>query len=111
MPKWRSTSSRRQKPTRMPYSCHAQFGRSGNSGWPIGGGSTVRGIGRPMSHSSTLTAFLRAWAKGAEAAKIDRDAVAAMARHNVPEEWEAEAGGQGPPHASMKKKLPPTPGD
>ena len=45
----------RQKPTRMPYSCHAQFGTSGSSGCPIGGGSTVRGIGRSMPQSSTFT--------------------------------------------------------
>jgi hypothetical protein len=48
-------SSRRQKPTRMPYSCHAQLGRSGSSGWPIGGGRTVRGIGPSMPQSSTFT--------------------------------------------------------
>src|SRR3954469_2090513 len=50
-----STSRKRQKPTRMPYSCQAQFGRSGWSGCPKGGGSTVRGIGRAMDHSSTFT--------------------------------------------------------
>ena len=38
----------------MPYSCHAQLGRSGNNGTPMGGGSTVRGIGRAISQSSTL---------------------------------------------------------
>jgi NitT/TauT family transport system substrate-binding protein len=57
----------------------------------------------------TVTAFLRAWAKGAEAAKVDREAVAAMARHNVPEEWEVEAGGQALLDASMKMILPQTP--
>jgi NitT/TauT family transport system substrate-binding protein len=57
----------------------------------------------------TVTAFLRAWAKGAEAAKIDRDAVAAMARHSVPEEWEVDAGGQALLDASMKMILPQTP--
>jgi NitT/TauT family transport system substrate-binding protein len=56
-----------------------------------------------------VTAFLRAWAKGAEAAKIDRDAVAAMLRHNIPEEWEVEAGGQALLDASMKMILPQTP--
>ena len=56
-----------------------------------------------------VTAFLRAWAKGAEAAKIDRDAVAAMTRHNIPEEWEVEAGGQALLDASMKMILPQTP--
>jgi len=39
----------------MPYSCHAQFGRSGNSGTPDGGGSTIRGIDRLISQFSTLT--------------------------------------------------------
>ena len=32
----------------MPYSCQAQFGKSGKSGWPIGSGSTVRGIARSI---------------------------------------------------------------
>src|SRR3954466_4666196 len=50
-----NTSRNRQKPTRIPYSCQAQFGRSGSSGWPYGGGSTVRGRGRSSDHSSTLT--------------------------------------------------------
>jgi hypothetical protein len=54
-----NTSTKRQKPTRMPYSCHAQLGRSGNSGCPAlplwGGGSTVRGMLRSIDHSSTLT--------------------------------------------------------
>src|SRR5690348_12505979 len=50
-----STSSMRQKPTRLPYSCHAQFGMSGIGEPPAGGVSTVRGIGWWMSHSSTLT--------------------------------------------------------
>ena len=45
----------RQKPTRLPYSCQAQFGMSGIGAPPAGGVSTVRGIGRSMSHSSTLT--------------------------------------------------------
>ena len=44
----------RQKPARMPYSCHDQFGTSGNSGCPIGGLSTVRGIAFSIRHSSTL---------------------------------------------------------
>src|ERR1700757_1907368 len=47
--------SRRQKPTRLPYSCHAQFGMSGDGEPPAGGVSTVRGIGMFASHSSTLT--------------------------------------------------------
>ena len=45
----------RQKPTRLPYSCHAQFGTSGIGEPPAGGVSTVRGIGWVGSHSSTLT--------------------------------------------------------
>jgi hypothetical protein len=40
---------------------------------------------------------------------VDRDAVAAMARHSVPEEWEVEAGGQALLDASMKMILPQTP--
>jgi len=44
----------RQKPARIPYSCHDQFGTSGNSGWPIGGLSTVRGMAFSIRHSSTL---------------------------------------------------------
>ena len=57
----------------------------------------------------TVQAFLRAWAKGAEAAKIDRDAVAAMCRKSVPEEWEVEEGGQALLDSSMKMILPQTP--
>src|SRR5262245_66293363 len=45
----------RQKPTRLPYSCQAQFGISGDGAPPAGGVNTVRGIGWRMSHSSTLT--------------------------------------------------------
>ena len=48
-------SSRRQKPTRLPYSCHAQFGMSGIGDPPAGGVSTVRGIASRGFHSSTLT--------------------------------------------------------
>jgi hypothetical protein len=50
-----STSSIRQKPTRLPYSCQAQLGISGIGAPPAGGVSTVRGIGRVGSQSSTLT--------------------------------------------------------
>ena len=46
---------KRQKPTRLPYSCQAQFGMSGIGEPPAGGVSTVRGIGCVGSHSSTLT--------------------------------------------------------
>ncbi len=45
----------RQKPTRMPYSCHAQLGRSGSRGWPIGGGSAMRGMAWSGSQFSTFT--------------------------------------------------------
>src|SRR5208282_1900034 len=45
----------RQNPTRLPYSCQAQFGMSGIGAPPAGGVSTVRGIGWVGSHSSTLT--------------------------------------------------------
>ena len=55
MRKWSSTSSTRQNPTRLPYSCQAQFGMSGIGMPPAGGVSTVRGIGCVGSHSSTLT--------------------------------------------------------
>jgi hypothetical protein len=47
--------TKRQKPTRLPYSCQAQFGMSGEGAPPAGGVSTVRGIGERMSHSSTFT--------------------------------------------------------
>src|SRR5579864_4703113 len=50
-----SKSRKRQKPTRFPYSCHAQLGTSGLGEPPAGGGKTVRGIGSRASHSSTLT--------------------------------------------------------
>src|SRR4051812_36942576 len=50
-----NASKKRHTPTRIPYSCHAQLGRSGMSGWPKGGDSTVRGIARSIDHSSTLT--------------------------------------------------------
>src|SRR5579863_9107729 len=45
----------RQNPTRLPYSCQAQFGTSGIGEPPAGGVSTVRGIGCVASHSSILT--------------------------------------------------------
>jgi hypothetical protein len=45
----------RQKPTRLPYSCHAQFGMSGAGEPPAGGVSTVRGMVSCGFHSSTLT--------------------------------------------------------
>jgi NitT/TauT family transport system substrate-binding protein len=41
-----------------------------------------------------LTAFLRAWAKGAAAADIDPEVVAALARQSVPEEWANREAGE-----------------
>src|SRR5262245_45727698 len=49
------TLRKRQKPTLLPYSCHAQFGTSGIGDPPAGGVRTVRGIGCVGSHSSTAT--------------------------------------------------------
>src|SRR6056300_1944315 len=50
-----SASKIRQNPTRIPYSCQAQFARSGIRGWPMGGGSTVRGMALAMVQCSTFT--------------------------------------------------------
>src|SRR3989442_3292337 len=50
-----NTSSIRQKPTRFPYSCHAQFGISGIGAPPAGGVRTVRGMVSRGFHSSTFT--------------------------------------------------------
>src|ERR1700684_1091188 len=55
MPNLSSASARRQKPTRLPYSCQVQFGMSGVRTPPAGGVFTVRGIGELMSHSSMET--------------------------------------------------------
>src|SRR5258707_15099921 len=49
-----NTLRMRQNPTRLPYSCQAQFGMSGVGEPPAGGVSTVRGIVCLASHSSTL---------------------------------------------------------
>src|ERR1700720_2627178 len=54
-PREDSTSRKRQKPTRIPYSCQHQFGTSGSSGCPIGGDRMVRGIGSCGSQFSMLT--------------------------------------------------------
>src|SRR5262249_3200440 len=51
MPRRSSIFLSRQKPTRMPYSCQLQFGRSGNCGCPCGGEITIRAMGRDKSHS------------------------------------------------------------
>src|SRR6058998_636664 len=48
------TSNILQKPTRLPYSCHAQLGISGSGDPPAGGGRTVRGMVSRGFHSSTL---------------------------------------------------------
>src|ERR1700744_4383057 len=55
MPNLSSVSARRQKPTRLPYSCQVQFGMSGVGTPPAGGVFTVRGICELMSHSSMET--------------------------------------------------------
>src|SRR5271155_3569389 len=53
---WRSNrSKKRHTPTRMPYSCQLQFGTSGSIVTPVGGASTWRAIGFPMSQTSRLT--------------------------------------------------------
>src|SRR2546425_7258961 len=50
-----SASCRRQKPTRMPYSCHAQFGTSGTVATPCGAVRYWRAIGfRSEEHTSEL---------------------------------------------------------
>ena len=51
----RNSASKRQKPTRMPYSCQLQFGTSGSSTAPVGAGSTWRAMARAMSQTSRLT--------------------------------------------------------
>ena len=48
-------SKNRHTPTRMPYSCHDQFGTSGSNTCPVGAGNTWRAIGRAMSQTSRLT--------------------------------------------------------
>nr|WP_318269023.1 hypothetical protein [Methylobacterium organophilum] len=54
MPRLSNASRNRQKPTRMPYSCHAQFGMSGSRLAPVGGARIWRGIGWSISQCSTL---------------------------------------------------------
>src|ERR1700722_4209638 len=46
---------KRQKPTRMPYSCQLQFATSGKVVTPVGGARTCLGMGREISHTSTFT--------------------------------------------------------
>src|SRR5271170_8529508 len=55
MPRRRNRSKKRQTPTRIQYSCHAQLGTSGNNTWPVGAGSTCRAIGREIDQYSRLT--------------------------------------------------------
>src|SRR5271155_4002555 len=50
-----NNSKKRHTPTRMPYSCQLQFGTSGSCVTPVGGASTWRAIGLPMSQTSRLT--------------------------------------------------------
>jgi hypothetical protein len=46
---------KRQNPTRIPYSCHAQFGTSGSNGTPVGAGITCLAMGLDISQTSKLT--------------------------------------------------------
>jgi hypothetical protein len=55
MPRLAKASRKRQKPTRMPYSCHAQFGMSGSRLAAVGGTRIWRGMGWSISQCSTLT--------------------------------------------------------
>src|SRR5215467_1361116 len=55
MPRRLNSSKKRQAPTRMPYSCQLQFGTSGRSEMPVGGGITWRAMGREISQTSRLT--------------------------------------------------------
>src|SRR5262249_47665186 len=48
-------SKNRHTPTRIPYSCQLQLGTSGRCVMPVGGASTCRAIGLPMSQTSRLT--------------------------------------------------------
>ena len=50
-----SAALRRQKPTRMPYSCQAQLGTSGSPLAPAGVVMTWRGMRALKSQFSTLT--------------------------------------------------------
>src|SRR5215469_2976893 len=47
-------SKNRHTPTRIPYSCQLQLGTSGRCVMPVGGASTCRAIGLPMSQTSRL---------------------------------------------------------
>src|ERR671936_116579 len=50
-----SASNKRQKPTRMPYSCQAQFGTSGTVATPCGAVRYCLATGFSISHSSMFT--------------------------------------------------------
>src|SRR5713101_1141732 len=65
------TSRNRQKPTRFPYSCHAQLGMSGIGEPPAGGVRTVRGIVSRGFHSSML--IMTQTARRAPPGKASRD--------------------------------------
>ncbi len=55
IPRRVNASRKRQKPTRIPYSCHAQLGMSGSRLAAVGGTRICRGIGWSISQCSTLT--------------------------------------------------------
>src|SRR4029450_12196263 len=55
MPREVRASNSRQNPTRIPYSCHAQFGTSGSTVAAWGGGGPGGGIGFSGSPSPTFT--------------------------------------------------------
>src|SRR5690606_41969173 len=54
IPRLLKASSKRQNPTRMPYSCQDQFAMSGRLVTPVGGGITCRAIGRSSDQYSTF---------------------------------------------------------
>ena len=55
IPSFAKASRSRQNPTRIPYSCHVQLGKSGICATPMGGPEAWRAMARVISHSSTLT--------------------------------------------------------
>lgn len=58
-------------------------------------GNTFAVVAETLDEKGELIeGFLRAWSKGMQAAKVDPEAVAAMARAAVPEEWEDPVFGQ-----------------
>src|SRR5207302_7875855 len=83
MRKSSNTSSMRQNPTRLPYSCHAQFGMSGIGDPPAGGVSTVRGIASRGFHSSMLTMTQTASRAPPGSARGRRSLIAEYAQRSV----------------------------